>query len=422
MPSGLHSGYYCRMDNITHTVVGLGLGALIDHALPIEPDPAQARIRTRMLLVVAALASNLPDADLLLAPLLEQPLGYLLHHRGHTHTLVGAALQTLFLTGLVWLLWPAARRLQRSSSAARLAVPLAAAAGLLLHVGMDGLNVYGVHPFWPFDPGWYYGDLVFIVEPVFWIACGVPLAMLVRSAFLRRLWLTVLLLVPIAAAWHGFLAWGTLAGLLALGLLLGQLAARKGGRAGRMALAAGAAGCLAWVGIQALALQQAHSMVAAEIARIDPGERLLDTALTAYPANPLCWSFVTVATGAAGDVHLRRGMLSLAPGLAPVSHCPAGIAGPALEDAPPRLAWQAEQRQPLAALRRLAASDCRLNAWLRFARAPSLTGALVTDLRWGEPGDRNFTTMALTPGTAPRDCPHPVPGWGYPRADLLFGR
>jgi inner membrane protein len=45
---------------------------------------------------------------------------------------------------------------------------------------MDSLNVYGVHPLWPFDPNWYYGDLVFIVEPVFWIGFGVPLAALVR--------------------------------------------------------------------------------------------------------------------------------------------------------------------------------------------------------------------------------------------------
>jgi len=158
--------------------------------------------------------------------------------------------------------------------------------------------------------------------------------------------------------------------------------------------------------------------------RIDPGERLLDTALSAYPANPLCWSFVTVArTGAdaSGTVHLRRGMLSVAPALTPVSHCPARIAGPALEDAPPQLAWQAEDRQPLATLRQTAARDCRLHAWMRFARAPSLADGIATDLRWGEPGSRNFTTMTYA-GQDAKPCLHPVPGWGYPRADLLQGR
>jgi inner membrane protein len=318
---------------------------------------------------------------------------------------------------------------------------LAAGAGLALHIGMDSLNVYGVHPFWPFDPNWYYGDLVFIVEPVFWIGFGVPLAALVRSRPLRWLWLAVIALVPLAATLLGFLQWGSLAGLLALGLLLAWIQRRNDkhrdehhgeSRAarGRMALTAGLAASLAFVGVQALALHQARTIVVAELKRIDAGERLLDTALSAYPANPLCWSFVTVARSSAdgagaannaGSIHLRRGMLSIAPGLSPVSHCPARIAGPALEDAPPQIAWQAEDRQPLAALRTLAASDCRVNAWMRFARAPSLADGVATDVRWGEPGSRNFSTMTYGQD-AGKACPHPVPNWGYPRADLLQGQ
>jgi inner membrane protein len=419
------------MDNLTHAVVGLGVGALIDRSLPAEPNQEHRRLRSRMLLVIGCLASNFPDLDLVLTPLLDAPLGYLLHHRGHTHTLLAAIGEALLLLALVWLLWPAARRLLRDSTSARHGALLAAGAGLLLHLGMDSLNVYGVHPFWPFDPNWYYGDLVFIVEPVFWIGFGVPLAALVRRPALRRLWLAVIALVPLAATLLGFLQWGSLAGLLALGLGLAWIQRRNDehhgesrSERGRMALAAGLAASLAFVGLQALALQQARAIVAAEVKRIDAGERLLDTALSAYPSNPLCWSFVTVArTGAdgTGTLHLRRGMLSVAPALAPVSHCPARIAGPALEDAPPQIAWQAEDRAPVAALRSLAAQDCRVNAWLRFARAPSLADGVATDVRWGEPGSRNFSTMTLG-AAAGQPCPHPVPNWGYPRADLLFER
>jgi inner membrane protein len=112
-------------------------------------------------------------------------------------------------------------------------------------------------------------------------------------------------------------------------------------------------------------------------------------------------------------------MLSVAPALVPVAHCPAHIAGPALEDAPPQLAWQLEDRQPLALLRAVAAADCRVDAWMRFARAPSLVEGVATDLRWGEPGSRNFSTLAYGQD-AGKPCPHPVPGWGYPRADLLL--
>jgi len=419
------------MDNLTHSVVGLGVGALIDRSLAAEPNPDSRRVRSRMLLVIGCLASNFPDLDLVLTPLLEAPLGYLLHHRGHTHTLLAAIVEAALLLALVWLLWPAARRLLRESRTARRGALLAAGAGLLLHIGMDSLNVYGVHPFWPLDPDWYYGDLVFIVEPVFWIGFGVPLAALVRSRHLRRLWLAVIALVPLGAAALGFLHWGSLAGLLALGLLLAWIQHRNDERhgetraeRGRMALSAGLAASLAFVGLQALALQQARSVVAAELKRIDGGERVLDMALSAYPANPLCWSFATVArTGdkGAGTAHLRRGMLSIAPRLLPVSHCPVRVAGPALEDAPPQIAWLAEDRQPVAALRAEAAGNCRVDAWLRFARAPSLADGVATDLRWGEPGGRNFTTMTLAQ-SAGKPCPHPVPGWGYPRADLLWGR
>jgi inner membrane protein len=419
------------MDNLTHSVVGLGVGALIDRSLPAEPNQEHRRLRSRMLLVIGCLASNFPDLDLVLTPLLDAPLGYLLHHRGHTHTLLAAIGEALLLLALVWLLWPAARRLLRDSTSARHGALLAAGAGLLLHLGMDSLNVYGVHPFWPFDPNWYYGDLVFIVEPVFWIGFGVPLAALVRRPALRRLWLAVIALVPLSATLLGFLQWGSLAGLLALGLGLAWIQRRNDehhgesrSERGRMALAAGLVASLAFVGLQALALQQARAIVAAEVKRIDAGERLLDTALSAYPSNPLCWSFVTVArtgTDGTGTLHLRRGMLSVAPALAPVSHCPARIAGPALEDAPPQIAWQAEDRAPVAALRSLAAQDCRVNAWLRFARAPSLADGVATDVRWGEPGSRNFSTMTLG-AAAGQPCPHPVPNWGYPRADLLFER
>jgi inner membrane protein len=419
------------MDNLTHSVVGLGIGALIDRSLAAEPDQDRRRTRSRMLLIIGCLASNFPDLDLVLTPLLDAPLGYLLHHRGHTHTLVAALIEAMLLLALVWVLWPAARRLQQVSAPARVGALLAAGAGLLLHIGMDSLNVYGVHPFWPFDPNWYYGDLVFIVEPVFWIAFGVPLAALVRSPFLRRSWLAVIVLVPLGAMFLGFLQWGSLLGLLALGLALAWIQRRNDehhgesrSERGRMALTAGLAAALAFVGVQALALQQARSIVAAELRRIDAGERVLDTALSAYPANPLCWSFVTVArTGAndTGTAHLRRGMLSIAPRLTPVSHCPARIAGPALEDAPPQIAWQAEDRAPVAALRTLAAQDCRVNAWMRFARAPSLADGVATDVRWGEPGSRNFSTLAYG-AQAGKPCPRGVPRWGYPRADLLTGR
>jgi inner membrane protein len=154
------------------------------------------------------------------------------------------------------------------------------------------------------------------------------------------------------------------------------------------------------------------------VARLDPAERLLDTALSAYPANPLCWSFVTVATDAAhGSVHLRRGQLSVAPGLTSVASCPAPVAGRAARG-DGKLAWQGDERDSLARLRDLQQNNCHFDAWMRFARAPSVDATTATDARWSPLGSANFSTMDYADRTA-APCPHPVPDWAYPRADLL---
>jgi inner membrane protein len=408
------------MDNLTHSVVGLGLGALIDRSLPPEADASAHRVRQRMLLTIGCLASNFPDLDLVLTTLLAPPLGYLLHHRGHTHTLLAALGESLLLLALVRLLWPGARRLLAASGAARLGAVLAAGTGLLAHLGMDALNVYGVHPFWPFDGRWVYGDLVFIVEPVFWIAFGVPLAMLAPRAHWRRSLLALLVLAQVGFTLAGFLHPASLALLLVLAGVLGVLARRlpEPEHRGRTALAAGLAVSLAFVGIQALALQAAHGVLEADLARRDAGERMLDMALSAYPANPLCWNVVTVAVDGAGRAyHLRSGLLSIAPAVLPAPSCPAPLAGGAHADAP-QLAWAGDARIALADPRAGVAHDCHLRAWMRFARMPLLDAGSATDLRWGP---RNFSTIDLA-AQADTPCPLPVPGWGMPRADLLQGR
>jgi inner membrane protein len=401
------------MDNISHSLTGLALGELVERSLPAEPDPDRARTRHRLLLVSCCAASNFPDLDLVLTGLAPRPLGYLLHHRGHTHTLLGEVPQALLLMALIWLLWPAARRLMRESRTALWATIGAICLGLLLHIGMDFLNVYGVHPFYPFDNRWVYGDLVFIVEPVFWIAFGAPLASLIPSSRWRRVAWLLLAAAPILVTALGFLQWGSLALLAAAGISLTWMARAAAPRS-RHALAGGLAVALLFVGTQATAEHAARTLVQS----MPHAGRLLDAPLSAFPANPLCWSVVTVEQDdAAGSYRLRRGLLSLAPKLVPASSCPARVAGPAAATEA-RVAWQWDSRQPLAAVRELRRDDCRVDAWLRFARAPSLEGGLATDQRWRAPGGANFTTLPLR-ATAGAACPAHLPDWGYPRADLL---
>ena len=405
------------MDNLTHSLIGLALGELADRALPADPDPQRARTRRRVLLATGALASNFPDLDLVLTPLLAPPLGYLLHHRGHTHTLLYALPQIALLLGLLWLLWPGARRLMREDRTARNAVLATAGVGMVLHLALDFLNSYGVHPFHPLDSRWLYGDMVFIIEPVFWTALGVALALLVPNRVLRWLFTALILAAPVLFTGMGFLQWGSLAGLMALAGVV-ALMARRGGSAG---VVTAMVACLGFIAVQGVAGHLAREQIRSALAQAEPGSRILDLPLSAFPSNPLCWSFATITdNGGAGSYAVRLGVLSLAPGVSDVAACPARFGGEPGAEAR-TLSWKYREDGSLASLRDLQQDNCHFDGWLRFARVPSLVDGKATDIRFSAPGMDNFSTLPYA-GMADRPCPAPVPQWDRPRQDLLGAR
>lgn len=404
------------MDNITHSVVGLGVGELIQRSLPPEAVPARHTTRHRLLLTACALASNFPDLDLVFTRLAPAPLGYLLHHRGHTHTLLYLLPQALLLLALLCALWPNARALLRESRHARRGLGLALAAGFLLHLGMDFMNNYGVHPFYPFSGAWYFGDMVYIIEPVFWVAFGVPLAMAAPSRRGRIVLLAVLPVVLLYVTLHGYLGWASFAALMVLGAAVAALRFLHMQSRRALLLALGIA--LAFVGMQASASFKARQAVTAALALQHPQARVLDVALTAYPSQPLCWSFTSIESDGR-TYQLRRGHLSLAPGLLPPRACPPALSADAAGELPvqvPGVLLAHEWQGDVAALRARAADDCRLAAWLRFARMPAVDASQASDLRFASTPRGNFTTLLLA---AKPQCPFGVPQWGQPRADLL---
>lgn len=404
------------MDNLTHSLAGLAVGELLHRSLPPEPDAGQQSTRRSMLLLTCAAANNFPDLDLLLRGRLPEPIGYLLDHRGHTHTFLFAVPQALLLMALVWLLWPGARRLLGASAAARTGLVAAAAIGLCMHIGFDYLNSYGVHPFYPLDARWFYGDALFILEPVLWVAFGAPLIMMVGRRFLRALFALLLAGVFAFTTAKGFLHWGSAAALVAAGAALMVLQHRSA-PSGRRALLAGMAAAAAFVFLQAQLSAQGRAGVIAAVARSAPHARVLDVAMTPFPANPLCWNFVSVERDDRRAVYrLRRGMYSPAPGVMAVDACPSGFGMPAANGAP-GLGFSWTHEAPLAALRALA-RHCRGQAWLRFARMPALWPQGATDARFSPSEGRNFTTMPLE-GIADQDCPANIPAWAMPREDLL---
>jgi inner membrane protein len=404
------------LDNVTHTLVGALLGEAASRGAPAAASHRHAAIRRIMFLCVMIVGSNLPDSDLLYSIGSDDKLAYLLEHRGHTHTVIGA----LAGSAVMLIVCAAWQRLADRPLSSRdwVRLTLLALLAPLLHIAMDALNTYGVHPWWPVDNRWFYGDSVFIVEPLFW-ACAAPLAFLLRSRVARGLVVLVLSGALYLAFTTGIVATGSVAAFCVLAvamLAIGRLAAP------RIALAAAIGGCFVVSAVFVIAGRQAIARIGADaIARL-PGWTTLDRILTPLPMNPLCWEAILVQED--GDRYaLRRASVSIVPSL----QCPTGMGRPitaplqavALPDTP-YLRWHGEIVASRDRLRALAATSCEVAALLRFARAPwfreSAGKRLAGDLRYDREPELGFAELDLT---ASSSCPGYVPPWTPPRTDLL---
>ena len=144
------------------------------------------------------LAAEAPDLDTLWS--VKGPIASFQHHRGITHTFLGLPFEGLIVVGVVWLFHR--YRLRRAElSSAKAAIPnpdptadqpiphsLTAAPirwpllygfvliALLSHILLDWTNNYGIRPFFPFNPRWYADSIVFIFEPVLFVALLIGLA------------------------------------------------------------------------------------------------------------------------------------------------------------------------------------------------------------------------------------------------------
>ena len=88
------------MENLSHSVVALTIGEIVHRVLPNESDADTQGLRRKIFLFVSLICANFPDLDIVLVNTLPEPLGYLLHHRGHTHTFVYLIPQGLLVFSL----------------------------------------------------------------------------------------------------------------------------------------------------------------------------------------------------------------------------------------------------------------------------------------------------------------------------------
>jgi len=129
--------------------------------------------RTALGSVTLLIGANLPDIDVL--AYLGGPAADLAFRRGWTHGVLALALLPPILAGLMLLADRAARRLARSalpSTASPRELLLLATVSIVSHPILDTLNTYGVRWLMPFDGRWFYGDVLFIVDPWLWLALG----------------------------------------------------------------------------------------------------------------------------------------------------------------------------------------------------------------------------------------------------------
>lgn len=407
------------MDNLTHTIVGLGAGELVHRSLAPEATETRQRTRHRLLLTACALASNFPDLDLLISGGLPNPLSYLLEHRGYTHTVLYALPEAVLLVALLWLCWPAARALLRESRPARIGLAATVAIGFALHLLMDYTNSYGIHPFYPFDTRWFYGDMVFIVEPWYWVVFGVPLIMTMPRRTARATALLLFGAVLLFFALRGYLGTLPLCVMIASGAGLAAMQHRDGTR-GRSALVLALLLSVGLVALQSAASDAGRARITGVLQRDDPPARVLDVAMTAFPSQPLCWNFASLEVNEAADSYrLRRGVISLAPQwLAPLA-CPRGLVEQGASAAlTPAIAVFGQASASLHTLRALKDANCYVDAWLRFARMPQLQADELSDYRFSATPRGNFSTLPFA-ALARDACPQSVPAWSYPRADML---
>ncbi len=121
----------------------------------------QTSLATTMLVIGA----EVPDVDVLAN--LAGPVTGFTHHRGFTHTLVGAPVDAALALALVYGVYRLRAAVGRPATPPRWDVLFFYGwLSALVHVLLDFTTSYGVRPFAPFDSRWYSWDIVYIVEPV----------------------------------------------------------------------------------------------------------------------------------------------------------------------------------------------------------------------------------------------------------------
>jgi len=371
------------MDNLTHSLVGL---AAAKAGLEKLSPGATA---------LCFIAANLPDADIV--TLAGGRWTYLQNHRGITHSIAGTIVLALALPFVFHGCARLIARVRKGERATRLrGLMVASVVVTATHPLLDWTNNYGVRLLLPWNSRWFYGDLVFIMDPVFWLVLG-GAVFLVTSRMKSQLtaWIAIAvvpsLLVFLGPVGRGGLANAMPLRVLWISALLGlvvlykqEVGPRWGAKIPRLALAIMVFYVAGLFAVHALALRRL-SLVASEITK-QANEH--PVALAAMPtlANPLRWLCIVETESSAFRFELALGGGEVKPTNIVRYQKPDAFSSPAVAQA---------------------SADYRAQVFLGFARFPVLqvadpnctTQTLVqfADLRYTEPGSNRGTFSLEVP-------------------------
>jgi inner membrane protein len=381
------------MDNLTHSLVGL-----------VAAKAGLERLSPGTT-VLCVLAANAPDADVV--TLIGGRWTYLHHHRGITHSILGASVLAVTLPLIFYLGARLVARLRRRQSEVNLkGLMIASVLVTATHPFMDWMNNYGVRPLLPWNSQWFYGDFIFIVDPFLWMILGGACFLLTSNTKLQLgAWLLLGMLLTclvITVAGRGGLDHPTVLRSIWIVVIIGLAVSLRLGASQRwgprIAIAAsiavlgywGSMACLHWFAVNEAQIQ-AKTIVSQH------GESVTDIAAMATLANPFQWSCVVETENAAYQFDL-----SLAGSHRPLSQL---VRHERADTTDSPVVEQALQ-------------DERAKIFMDFARFPvvrvvgadCLTETLVqlADLRYTQPGSGRGAFSLDVPVDCPANPPSPT--------------
>lgn len=275
------------MDGLTHSLVGLAAAKAGLERL--SPYTAAA----------CTIAANAPDVDVVAA--VGGRWAALHYHRGITHSVIGTIALGVLIPTSFYLADKLLARIRRRSAKVQYGGLLLASLGAsATHPLMDWTNNYGIRLLLPWSARWFYGDLVFIIDPYIWLLVGGLVFMLTSETRTKMMvWLilaaatTLFIFAAPAGAARGVGSLSAARIVWILGLLTfaigrwARLQDRLGKWPARVALALVVMywGGLAWQH----RIAYARGLEVAQRVAAQRGEHLIRAAAMPVPANPFRW-------------------------------------------------------------------------------------------------------------------------------------